>query len=739
MSQSSMESREAIDIDPSHYLLVVKRQFTPAASVFLATFFLSAIAINFIKPSYEAEGKLLFKAPSFQVLGSNLLPSKLDEGSTGDLTSLVSTQNPINTQMEVIYSPPILQQTIDQLQLKNKTGEPLEIEDLAEGLKLKIIGGTDVLRLSYTSQYPDKAAAVVNTVMNLYLENGILTNRSEAEVTLAFITKQLPESQSDVYAAEIALRKFRQEYKIVDLAEEKKSAVTIISNLTEQINTITAQLEDLKAQSNALRDSLGQNSQEAIAVSALSQSLAVQGILQQLQELERQLAIERSRFLADTPIIINLEAKKANLSNLLEQEIQKTIGSQIQFPQRLFQIGELRQSLINDFLQLEVQQFGLNKKLASLFKSRTAYEKRVRILPYLEQKHNNLQQKVEVAQSSYQTFLKKVQELKVAENKNTANARIIAEAEVPKKPISGKKQIVLALGMMLGLFLSTTTILVLEMRDSSLKTLKEITDIYKYTVLGKIPLSGKKLNSREVAKKLASYEIVVRDQPYSLASEMYRMIQANLRLLSSDKTIKTIIVTSSVANEGKSTVSANLATALAQLGKKVLLVDADMRISSQDSFWKLPNLTGLSELLVSQKKSQAISFQVMPNLDVITAGMRPPNPLALLDSKRMATLIEEFSEEYDYVIIDTPPLLIGADALTLSQMTDGILLVARPGVVDYTSANTVKEMLKSPSYNVLGLLVNGVIEQNESSNYFYHAEEYYLNPEVVNKKDRIKA
>ncbi|WP_254445286.1 polysaccharide biosynthesis tyrosine autokinase [Anabaena sp. UHCC 0204] len=734
-----MESREAIDIDPSHYLLVVKRQFTPAASVFLATFFLSAIAINFIKPSYEAEGKLLFKAPSFQVLGSNLLPSKLDEGSTGDLTSLVSTQNPINTQMEVIYSPPILQQTIDQLQLKNKTGEPLEIEDLAEGLKLKIIGGTDVLRLSYTSQYPDKAAAVVNTVMNLYLENGILTNRSEAEVTLAFITKQLPESQSDVYAAEIALRKFRQEYKIVDLAEEKKSAVTIISNLTEQINTITAQLEDLKAQSNALRDSLGQNSQEAIAVSALSQSLAVQGILQQLQELERQLAIERSRFLADTPIIINLEAKKANLSNLLEQEIQKTIGSQIQFPQRLFQIGELRQSLINDFLQLEVQQFGLNKKLASLFKSRTAYEKRVRILPYLEQKHNNLQQKVEVAQSSYQTFLKKVQELKVAENKNTANARIIAEAEVPKKPISGKKQIVLALGMMLGLFLSTTTILVLEMRDSSLKTLKEITDIYKYTVLGKIPLSGKKLNSREVAKKLASYEIVVRDQPYSLASEMYRMIQANLRLLSSDKTIKTIIVTSSVANEGKSTVSANLATALAQLGKKVLLVDADMRISSQDSFWKLPNLTGLSELLVSQKKSQAISFQVMPNLDVITAGMRPPNPLALLDSKRMATLIEEFSEEYDYVIIDTPPLLIGADALTLSQMTDGILLVARPGVVDYTSANTVKEMLKSPSYNVLGLLVNGVIEQNESSNYFYHAEEYYLNPEVVNKKDRIKA
>lgn len=733
MLEKSMESRESIDLDLSRYLLILKRWWLPATAIFAATVMLSAIATQFMKPSYEAEGKLLFRIPSFKVVGSNLLPSNGEGGDAGDLKSLLATQNPINTQIEVISSPTLLQQVIDKLRLKDQEGKPLEVEKLRKSVVMKIVGGTDVLRISYTSRDPEQSAAVVNTIMRLYLNNDILTNRSEAAATRQFIARQLPKTQEAVNNAEVALRIFKQKHQIADLSEETKSAVTTIGNLDNEMDTVKAQLDEVNAQTTELRQKVELNSQQAIAVSALSQSPAVQGILTQLQETDQQLAIERSRFLDDNPIIINLEAKKASLKSLLQQQIGQTVGNQTQIPQNLLQIGELRQNLIENFLQSEIQRFGLIKRLSSLNNSRSTYEQRVKIIPQLAQNQGELQRKVDVAESTYQTLLKKVQELQLVENTNTASSRIIAQALVPNKPVEGKKIVVLVLGVMFGLFLATTTVLFLGMRDRSLKTLKEVRDVFGYTLLGIVPLSVKKIRSRYSNSESTVQTIAVRDTPHSLTSEMYRMIQANLKFLSSDKVLKTIVVTSAVPKEGKSTVSANLAAAIAQLGRKVLLIDADMRVPSQHHLWQLTNAVGLSEVLVGQAEFDITVSKVMDNLDVLTAGVRPPNPLALLDSKRMASLIENFSSQnnYDFVIIDAPPLLLAADALTLSQMTDGILLVARPGVIDSNSANAAQEILERSNYNVLGLVVNGIIDKNDSSIYLYHEHEYFKPRELT--------
>ncbi|MCC5635520.1 polysaccharide biosynthesis tyrosine autokinase [Nostoc sp. CHAB 5844] len=741
MSETSMEARESIDLDLRRYLSVLKRRWIPAATILVGTIALSALATMYVKSSYDAEGKLLFRIPSFKVVGSNLLPSNADGEEPSDLRSLVATQNPISTQIEVISSHPLLQRTIDKLQLKNAAGEPLKVADLQENLSLKIVGGTDILKISYKSRNPEEAAAVVNTVMNLYLENDVLTNRLEAEATRKFIAKQLPQSEAVVHKTEVALRIFRQKNNIADLTEETRSAVAIIGDLNNQINTVRAQLEDVNAQTNQLRQKLNLNSQQAIAVSSLSQSPAVQGVLTQLQEIERQLANERSRFQDENPVIVSLEARKANLTALLQQQVGNTLGTPAQVPQRLLQIGELRQTLIQNFLQLELQRNGLSNRLISLYNSRSTYERRTKIIPQLVQTQRQLERNVEVAESTYQTLLKKVQELQVAENRSAPNARIVAQATVPEKPESGKKLIVVALGAIFGTFLATTAMLLLELKDKSLKTLKEVREAYSYTLLGGIPLSSSKLRPRDRYAESAPTEIAVRDLPHSLTSEMYRMIQANLKFLSSDKVLKTIVVTSAVPREGKSTVSANLAAAIAQLGRKVLLIDADMRVPSQHHLWQLTNAAGLSEILVSQAEFHTAVYPVMDNLDVLTAGVRPPNPLALLDSKRMASLIKDFSQQYEYVIIDAPPLLLAADALTLSQMSDGILLVSRPGVIDSSSATAAQEMLSRSSHNVLGLVVNGIIDQNESSSYFYHAQQYFTSPEsprevVLQKRTR---
>jgi capsular exopolysaccharide synthesis family protein len=721
-----MESKESIDLNLNHYLLAVKRHWVPAVSIFFSTVAMSILAASLLKPSYQAEGRLLFKNSNFKVVGSNLLPNNNEGGESGDLKPLVSTQNPITTQMEVITSLPLLQKTVEKLKLKNSQGEFLGTASIQAALTSKIVGGSDILQINYKGRNAREAADIVNTLMNVYLENDIFTTRAEAEAALQFMERQLPKTQRAVNEAEVALRKFKQQNNVVDLAEESKSAVGVIGSLETSINAAQSELEQANAQSQELRQKINLNSQDAIVVSAISQSPAIQGILTQLQDAERQLATESSRFSDNNPIIINLKEKQTKLTTLLEQQIRNTIGSQTKIPQGSLRIGELKQNLIANLLQSEVQRNGLAKKLSSLQYSRSTYEKRVSTIPQLVQTQRQLERQLEVSQSTYQTLLKKVQELQLAKNKNISNARIIVSAAIPEQPDTSAKYLVVGLGLLLGALCSTSAVTYLEMKDKSLKTVKEIEKAFGYTLLGMLPATKKSRNrSRDRSPEMTTLEIAVRDTPQSLTSEMSRSIQANLRFMEANKTLKTIAITSTVANEGKSKVAANLAASIAGLGHRVLLIDADMRVPSQHRFWKLPLKKGLSELLVGRAKFQQISWTVMNNLDLLTAGARPPNPLSCLESKQMKLLIQEASALYDFVIIDTPPLLIASDALTVGLMTDGILLVSRPGIIDLNNARAAQEKLKMAHCNVLGLIINGVIAKNETEDHFASAQDYF--------------
>jgi len=156
------------------------------------------------------------------------------------------------------------------------------------------------------------------------------------------------------------------------------------------------------------------------------------------------------------------------------------------------------------------------------------------------------------------------------------------------------------------------------------------------------------------------------------------------------------------------------------LGRRVLLVDADMRRPAQHHVWDLTNLVGLSNVMVDQASLEQAICPVMPNLDVLPAGVVPPNPIALLDSKRMVSLVETFTAHYDCVIFDTPPLVGTADSALLGKLTDGILLVVRPDVVDSNGAKAAKEFLIQSHQTVLGMVMNGVNIKREPDSYFYH-------------------
>ncbi|MBC1258688.1 GumC family protein, partial [Trichormus variabilis] len=419
-----MQSKESIDLDLSRYFAGLKRRWLVAINIFTVTVALSALSTTLLKSSYEAEGKLLFKVPSFKIIGQNLLASGSE--AEGDLKSLVSSQNPINTEIEVLSSPMILDKVIEELNLKNKQGKPLNYNTLKSGLTLKIIGGTDVLRVAYKSRNPEEGAAIVNKVMDLYLENSILTSRAEAEKTRMLIAQQLNQPKLNLQRAELALRSFKEQNKIVNLAEESKLAVLQINNLDTQVANVSSELEKVTSKNNTLRKQISLDVEQAIAINDLSQSQAIQSILTQIQQVEQKLALERSRFLDNDPKIVDLETNKKNLQDLLQKQTNQIIGSQVKLPQTKFPLSELKQSMIKEFLQSEQERLSLIKKLNSLSKSRADYEQRLRIIPQLEQNLGELEQNLESARSTYQTLLTKVQELRLAESKNTASARIIA-------------------------------------------------------------------------------------------------------------------------------------------------------------------------------------------------------------------------------------------------------------------------------------------------------------------------
>lgn len=725
-----MQSKQHVeDIDFQKYWLILKRHWLPATSVFLmAVIFVTAVSFT-RKPTYSAQAKLLLKKKNTT---SGLITGAAQ--NIGELEALNFLNSPLDTEAEVVRSLPLLEKTITALNLKDDEGEPLKPEDLLKNLTVKGIKGTDILEISSESKDPEEAAKIVNKLTDIYLQNHILTNRAEAVAARKFITEQLPKSEATVRQAEAALRSFKENNNVVVLEEEAKAAVNAIAQIDSKLNATQAEYEDATARSTAFQSKVGFDSQQAIALNSLSQSPAVQQVLEEFHKVQDELAVQRTRYQEKHPVIASLKRKEEALEELLDERVNQVLGYDQSVPGDNLQVGELQQDLTAKLVNAEVERIGLANQVDYLARARNLYQQRANLLPRLQEGQRDLERQLEAAQSAYQILLKNLQEIRIAENQDVGNARVIAYALVPERPISARKLKLVVVGFVLGSLLYVITAFLMDLMDPSIKTAKEVRELFRYTWLGMIPNSRKKgIFPRRRLDEIVP-QLPVRDAPHSVGSEAYRMLQANLKFLSPDKELKVIVVTSSVSKEGKSTVSANLALAMAQLGRKVLLIDADMRHPMQHHIWDLANMQGLSDVIVNQAEFPMAVRKVTDNLDVLPAGVIPPNPLALLDSKRMASLIEEFSKTYNFVIVDTSPLVVAADALSVGKMTDGILLVARPGVLDRVSAAAAKEFLVQSGQHVLGLVINGVKVEDEPDSYFHHAKSYYKEQLVLSKE-----
>lgn len=698
-------------------LIIFKRNWLLAICVFVPVF-LAVLALGSLqKPTYTAESSL-------RLVKRNSTAQLTGVGSEFDtIEPLVQSNSPLSTEVEVLRSLPVIEQTIDRLDLQTDQGELMDGQEFLDNLSIKPVSEADVLRIRYKDKDLSRAKQVVNTLMDVYLKTSLNSRNRDAIAAELFLETQIPEAKSTVDQLEESLRQFREASQIVDLPEEQRVAIADLSNLGRQIVAAESQFADTNGQITLLQDQLDLPINQAISLTILSQSEGVQSVLKEIWSTEAQLTSELNRFTEEAPSVKGLRSKIQLLNAELQNRIAKIPGqsiaaetdnpqlgqSQVSQPQvSQPQLSQLQQQLTADIVKLVGSQQGLRQQLDVLRSRRQAYYQRITQLPRLDQTQRELLRKLEASQSKYLALLKKSEEVRIAASLGTGNAEILS----PAMQVGGKttSQITTYLSAaLLGSLAATALVYFREQQDRSLKSSNQAQKILGLPVLSEIPIAstGKWLRFGGFAPSLP--HLVVHESPYSPASEAYRILQT--RLSGIPEPCRTIALTSAVMGEGKSTVVANLALTFAQVGKRVLVIDSDFRRPIQDKIWGLSNEVGLSNVLSDQVSVEMATWRITPELDVLPTGAAPANILSLVP--RFNILLQQL-KAYDYILIDTPALTLTADAQALCQLVDGVLLLVRLNwrAMNTQSAELVNQIFKQSSYRVLGQVINGGIPLN---------------------------
>ena len=326
-----------------------------------------------------------------------------------------------------------------------------------------------------------------------------------------------------------------------------------------------------------------------------------------------------------------------------------------------------------------------------------------------------LQTTLDLYQTIYANLLNSLEQMRLAQLQGTSNAVQIDPAVVPENPVRPKPLLYTLIAGGIGLLLAVGTAFLMEQLDKTLKTPEDVEHLLGLPILGliaEIPYLKKDVQA-----------IYVLQNPRSPVTEAFRSLRTNLEFSAVDKPLKIIQVTSASTDEGKSTVAANLAAVLSQAGKRVVLVDTDMRRPQIHRFFGLSNRVGLSDLFHNHASLADVSHRVgdLPGLEVVTSGSLPPNPTELLASETMNKILNELKQQVDIVVLDSPPSLV-ADAQALAAKADGLLLVVQPGYTRADAAAVTLKLMQRTGARVLGVVLNR-IPRNHA--YYYGSYGHY--------------
>jgi capsular exopolysaccharide synthesis family protein len=678
---------------------------------FLATFSTVVVAAGFVtvrtEPTYESSMQLLVE-PNYQER-KNLSD---DERPSSDKQRDIDYA----TQINLMRSKQFVEEVVGSL---SSQYPELEVEQLQKAITLSQIMedkvGTRIFEVVYTSDDPRKTQQVLQTLQSVYQNYNLEQQEARLTQGLAFIDEQLATVRRSLNNSQGQLEQFRQRENLINPEQEAERISDALSQVKRQQESLQAQYADTNNRSLELQRQLALNSQEALIVSRLSQSSLFQKLLGELQATEVELSKQRAIYTDSAPEVQTLLDQRQEQLGLLQQEIQRILGSDAsQLPSRtLLSQGRLSQidlQLANQLVDAQTTIEGLEAQLRSLSTTEQQLRAELNQFPRLLAQNDRLQPEAETTQEILQQLLEERERLSAELAGGGFSWQVVESPQEGKKIAPNPKQNIL-LGAVVGIFLGGVAAFLREAADRVVHTSEDLKKQAALPLLGSLPEFLPKPNRFPIQLPLmpaqsssSVTEQVMQWQPFR---ESLDLIYKNIQLLHESERSRSLVVTSALPDEGKSTLIIGLALSAARSSERVLVIDADLRQPVLHERLNVSNQYGLSTLLETARGPflpQSVTLSDA-SFDLLPAGPEPIDPVRLLNSQRFKTMLRFLQNRYDLILIDTPPVLGMVDAMQAASVCHGIVMVGRLDRVTQEELKQAAAMLSS--LNVLGIVANG--------------------------------
>jgi tyrosine-protein kinase Etk/Wzc len=394
----------------------------------------------------------------------------------------------------------------------------------------------------------------------------------------------------------------------------------------------------------------------------------------------------------------------------LDEEAKMVLTQSADLQAKLLDAQQKRREFVSRFTPEHPSVKTLDEQIRAWSAELTKLNARVSRLPGVQQDTLRLERDVKVNNELYQSLRNSALQLQLVREGKIGNVRVIDEATRPEYPVGPRRTAIVGIAIALGLIGGVMLALARNAFFRGIRSAQEIEAETNLNVYSTIPLSIKQEElARKASEKQPGIHLLSLNSPDDAAVESLRSLRTALQFAMLDATSNRIIITGATPGVGKSFVSANFAAVLASTGKRVLLIDADLRKGHINQYFGVPRARGLSELVVGTlQTSDVIRRNIVPNIDLITTGVLPPNPAELMMSGTLAALLQTLSTQYDFLVIDTPPVLVAADTPAIAAQAGTLLLVARAGETQMGELHESAKRLAHAGKNVTGVLLNAL-------------------------------
>ncbi len=564
---------------------------------------------------------------------------------------------------------------------------------IQEELTLTPVPDTKIVDVSYTHRVPKIARLVANGIVRAYIEETLDIKTSTTTHSLNWMTVKADEERKKLEDSERALQEYIRKNDIVTV--ENKLAV-----LPERLSLFSSELSaaqtEEKKHAAVYRQikSAGKSHKKLEAIPLLSNNSELQDLRGELFAAEQNIRELSKRYGEKHPMKIKARTDRKLLQKKKRVEIERII----EVAKNSYELAKTR---VNDLSKM------MEKTKADML------DMNERFVQY-----TILNRDKEMNRTVYDALSSSIKKINVTAQAMDVRIWAVKKADLPLVPSKPNKKKELLFGLVIGLAIGTALVFFLDYIDNTVAAGEELEKKYGLTVLGAV---------EDLPKKSKKVETFIIDNPLSAFTESYRLIRSSVLLSTPDHPPRTLLITSMMQQEGKSTTTKNLAYILAQNEKNVLIIDADMRRPRQHSMFEIDNSYGLSNYLsgnTDEQQPSMIKRVADSQISVLPSGPIPPNPAELLGSKRMKTLLNKSVERFDFVLIDSPPVQQVTDSLLLAGLVEGTITVLRSGKTTFDMLDSGIKKLRESQAHLLGFVLNRVTKRNAGQGYYGYYSYY---------------